>query len=134
VDLRRHTDDPAFRLPGQYASWPLGGPAAMMLCRGFRLVLTGPTASAVAPWNLCLSNFEFYGLFCRVPEATVPPPPPSPTTATTSPAAAAAAVTAGGVEPAATAGGAEQPAAAVAAPAEGGPVAAAGGTSAAAAG
>jgi hypothetical protein len=43
LDLRRHTGDTTIRLPGQYGSWPVGGPAACMPFRAFRLLLTGPT-------------------------------------------------------------------------------------------
>lgn len=65
VDLRRHTSDTTIRQPGQYASWPVTGPAASVPFRAFRIVLTGPTASLTNPWNLSLSYFEFYGYMHR---------------------------------------------------------------------
>jgi hypothetical protein len=70
VDLRRHIADAAIRLPGQYASWPVSGPASHMPFRAFRLLLAGPTLSAATPWNFCLSHVEFYGYFFgAAPEA-----------------------------------------------------------------
>lgn len=47
LDLRRHADDTTIRLPGQYGSWPVSGPAACMPFRAFRLLLTGPTQVCV---------------------------------------------------------------------------------------
>lgn len=52
LDLRRHTDDTTIRLPGQYGSWPVAGPAACMPFRAFRLLLTGPTQVGL----LCLQH------------------------------------------------------------------------------
>jgi hypothetical protein len=63
VDLRRHIGDASIRLPGQYASWPVAGPASQLPFRAFRLLLTGPTLSATTPWNFCLSFVELYGYF-----------------------------------------------------------------------
>lgn len=65
VDLRRHIGDATLKLPGQYASWPVSGPASHMPFRAFRLLLAGPTLSATTPWNFCLSQVEFYGYFFR---------------------------------------------------------------------
>ncbi|GBF97048.1 hypothetical protein Rsub_09521 [Raphidocelis subcapitata] len=65
VDLRRHISDASIRLPGQYASWPVSGPASQLPFRAFRLLLTGPTLSATTPWNFCLSFVELYGYFYR---------------------------------------------------------------------
>lgn len=61
VDLRRHTNDSSIRKPGQYAAFPVSGPAASFPYRAFRVILTGPTASPTVPWNFCLSYFELYG-------------------------------------------------------------------------
>ena len=63
VDLRRHVADASLARPGQFASWPVAGPAARLAYRAFRLVLLGPTASAAAPWNFALGGVEFYGHF-----------------------------------------------------------------------
>jgi hypothetical protein len=41
VDLRRHVGDATLQLPGQYASWPVTGPAAAVPFRAFRVLLTG---------------------------------------------------------------------------------------------
>jgi hypothetical protein len=54
LDLRRHADDTTIRLPGQYGSWPVSGPAACMPFRAFRLLLTGPTQVRVR-CILCMS-------------------------------------------------------------------------------
>ncbi|KAG2483203.1 hypothetical protein HYH03_017937 [Edaphochlamys debaryana] len=63
VDLKRHAGDTSIKLPGQYASWPVIGPAAAVPYRAFRLLLTAPNASPnpASRHNLCLSNLEFYG-------------------------------------------------------------------------
>jgi hypothetical protein len=63
VDLRRHIGDATIKMPGQYGSWPVVGPAAAVPFRAFRLVLAGPTTSATSPYNLCLSHLELYGYF-----------------------------------------------------------------------
>jgi hypothetical protein len=69
VDLKRHIGDSSVRLPGQYASWPVSGPASHMPFRAFRLLLAGPTLSATTPWNFCLSHVEFYGYFFRAEDS-----------------------------------------------------------------
>ncbi|KXZ51612.1 hypothetical protein GPECTOR_12g576 [Gonium pectorale] len=63
VDLKRHSNDTAIKLPGQYASWPVIGPAAAVPYRAFRLLLTAPNASPnpASRNNFCLSNLELYG-------------------------------------------------------------------------
>lgn len=66
LDLRRHDNDGSIRLPGQYASWPVSGPAAALPFRAFRLLLLGPTQSATNPWAFCLSHFELYGYFFKL--------------------------------------------------------------------
>ncbi|PNH11217.1 BTB/POZ domain-containing protein [Tetrabaena socialis] len=63
ADLKRHTSDTTIKVPGQYASWPVIGPAAAVPYRAFRLLLTGPNASPnpAARQNFSLSNLELYG-------------------------------------------------------------------------
>jgi hypothetical protein len=66
LDLRRHLHDSTIRLPGQYGSWPISGPAASMPFRAFRLLLLGPTQSNSSPWAFCLSHWELYGYFYKL--------------------------------------------------------------------
>jgi hypothetical protein len=66
LDLRRHLSDSTIRLPGQYGSWPISGPAASMPFRAFRLLLLGPTQSHASPWAFCLSHWELYGYFYKL--------------------------------------------------------------------
>lgn len=66
LDLRRHCNDATIRLPGQYGSWPITGPAASMPFRAFRLLLLGPTQSSSNPWAFCLSYWELYGYFYKL--------------------------------------------------------------------
>jgi hypothetical protein len=66
LDLRRHLSDSTIRLPGQYGSWPISGPAASMPFRAFRLLLLGPTQSHSSPWAFCLSHWELYGYFYKL--------------------------------------------------------------------
>ncbi|GLI59392.1 hypothetical protein VaNZ11_001258, partial [Volvox africanus] len=63
VDLKRHSNDTTIKVPGQYASWPVIGPAAAVPYRAFRLLLTAPNASPnpAGRHNFCLSNLELYG-------------------------------------------------------------------------
>ncbi|EFJ48857.1 hypothetical protein VOLCADRAFT_48365, partial [Volvox carteri f. nagariensis] len=63
VDLKRHSNDTTIKVPGQYASWPVIGPAAAVPYRAFRLLLTAPNASPnpASRHNFCLSNLELYG-------------------------------------------------------------------------
>lgn len=62
MDLRRHTNDGSLGLPGQFASWPVGGPAAQRPYRCFRVLLgQGPGAATTHPTELSLSHFELYG-------------------------------------------------------------------------
>ena len=65
TDLRRHEDDRTFKLPGQYASWPVAGAAATVPYRYFRVFLLGPNSEAMHPHRMCLSNLELYGNFYR---------------------------------------------------------------------
>jgi hypothetical protein len=61
ADLRRHEDDGALCRPGQYASWPVGGPAAAAAFRRFRVLLLRPNAAAPNPRHVSLSWIELYG-------------------------------------------------------------------------
>jgi hypothetical protein len=63
ADLRRHADDRTLKLPGQYASWPVSGPAAARPYRFFRILLLAPNAEAANPRHACLSYIELYGNF-----------------------------------------------------------------------
>lgn len=67
VDLKRHANDTTVKVPGQYASWPVIGPAAATPYRAFRLLLTAPNASPnpASRYNFCLSNVEFYGFMYK---------------------------------------------------------------------
>ncbi|KAA6424504.1 MAG: hypothetical protein FRX49_05716, partial [Trebouxia sp. A1-2] len=61
VTLRSHVNENTVKLPGQYASWPVTGHAALFPYQMFRLLLTGPNSGAHN--NICLSYIEFYGYF-----------------------------------------------------------------------
>ncbi|KAK8646349.1 hypothetical protein V6N13_120139 [Hibiscus sabdariffa] len=63
VDLRVHENDQTMCKPGQFASWPVTGPNALLPFRFFRVLLTGPTTDASNPWNLCICFLELYGYF-----------------------------------------------------------------------
>ncbi|AES98295.2 BTB/POZ domain-containing protein At2g30600 [Medicago truncatula] len=62
-DLRVHENDRTVCKPGQFASWPVVGPNALLPFRYFRVVLTGPTTDATNPWNFCICYLELYGYF-----------------------------------------------------------------------
>ncbi|OVA19556.1 BTB/POZ-like [Macleaya cordata] len=63
TNLRVHEDDQTICKPGQYASWPVYGPTALLPFRFFRVILMGPTTSDSNPWNLCMCFLELYGYF-----------------------------------------------------------------------
>ncbi len=67
VDLKRHANDTTIKVPGQYASWPVIGPAAAVPYRAFRLLLTGPNASPnpATRNTFSLSNLELYGYLSK---------------------------------------------------------------------
>ncbi len=98
MDLKRHANDTTVKVPGQYASWPVIGPAAATPYRAFRLLITGPNASPnpASRHNFCLSNVEFYGFMYKGSGAG----------GWTASAAAAATVAAAVGQPAAASGGA----------------------------
>ncbi|KAL6861699.1 hypothetical protein ACP4OV_017399 [Aristida adscensionis] len=61
TSLRVHNDDRTICHPGQFASWPVVGPLALLPFRFFRVALTGPAAGGT--WNLCICSLELYGYF-----------------------------------------------------------------------
>ncbi|GJN29976.1 hypothetical protein PR202_gb18247 [Eleusine coracana subsp. coracana] len=64
TSLRVHEDDQTICQPGQFASWPVTGPPALLPFRFFRIALTGPGAGCVSDsWNLCICFLELYGYF-----------------------------------------------------------------------
>ncbi|KAK0575929.1 hypothetical protein LWI29_009270 [Acer saccharum] len=63
TNLRDHENDQTLCKPGQFASWPIIGPNALLPFRFFRVVLTGPTTDASNPLNLCICFLELYGYF-----------------------------------------------------------------------
>ncbi|KAK7321838.1 hypothetical protein VNO77_32825 [Canavalia gladiata] len=63
TNLRVHENDLTVCKPGQFASWPIIGPNALLPFRYFRVVLTGPTTDATNPWNFCICYLELYGYF-----------------------------------------------------------------------
>ncbi|CAL1383682.1 unnamed protein product [Linum trigynum] len=63
TDLRTHNDDQSMSKPGQFASWQITGPNALLPFRYFRVMLTGPTTDVSNPWNLCICFLELYGFF-----------------------------------------------------------------------
>ncbi|XP_017606272.1 BTB/POZ domain-containing protein At2g30600 [Gossypium arboreum] len=63
IDLRVHENDQTMCKPGQFASWPVTGPNALLPFRFFRVLLTGLTTDASNPWNLCICFLELYGYF-----------------------------------------------------------------------
>jgi hypothetical protein len=66
IDLRRHNDDRSLSLPGQFASWPVGGLPALRAYRCFRVLLAqGPAAATMHASELSLSHFELYGWATR---------------------------------------------------------------------
>lgn len=61
TNLRVHENDQTMCKPGQFASWPIIRPNALLPFRFFRVVLTGPTCDASNPWNFCICFLELYG-------------------------------------------------------------------------
>lgn len=64
TNLRVHENDQTVCKRGQFSSWPIHGPSALLPFRFFRIIMTGPTADASNPWNLCICFVELYGYFC----------------------------------------------------------------------
>uniref|UniRef100_A0ACD5XXC3 Uncharacterized protein n=1 Tax=Avena sativa TaxID=4498 RepID=A0ACD5XXC3_AVESA len=63
TSLGAHEDERTICQPGQFASWPITGPSALLPFRFFRLALTGPTTGVSDNWNLCICFLELYGYF-----------------------------------------------------------------------
>lgn len=63
TDLRVHNDDQTICRSGQFASWPVIGPMALLPFRFFRVILTGPASGDPNVWNLCICFIELYGYF-----------------------------------------------------------------------
>lgn len=63
TNLRVHENDETMCKPGQFASWSVVGPNALLPFRFFRVVLSAPTSDAANPWMLCICFLELYGYF-----------------------------------------------------------------------
>ncbi|XP_057502787.1 BTB/POZ domain-containing protein At2g30600 [Actinidia eriantha] len=63
TNLRVHENDPTMCKPGQFASWPIIGPNALLPFRFFRVILNAPTTDESNPWNFCICFLELYGYF-----------------------------------------------------------------------
>uniref|UniRef100_A0A0D9WFC6 BTB domain-containing protein n=1 Tax=Leersia perrieri TaxID=77586 RepID=A0A0D9WFC6_9ORYZ len=63
TSLRVHEDDQTICQPGQFASWPITGPSALLPFQYFRVMLTGPATGVSNTWNLCICFLELYGYF-----------------------------------------------------------------------
>ncbi|XP_070028530.1 BTB/POZ domain-containing protein At2g30600 isoform X1 [Nicotiana sylvestris] len=63
TNLRIHENDQTICKPGQFASWPITGPNALLPFRFFRLLMTAPTTDDTNPWNCCICFLELYGYF-----------------------------------------------------------------------
>lgn len=63
TNLRIHENDQTVCKPGQFASWPIVGPNALLPFRFVRVILTSPTTDASNPWNFSICFLELYGYF-----------------------------------------------------------------------
>uniref|UniRef100_A0A0E0DQ77 BTB domain-containing protein n=2 Tax=Oryza meridionalis TaxID=40149 RepID=A0A0E0DQ77_9ORYZ len=63
TNLHVHEDDQTICQPGQFASWPITGPTALLPFRFFRIMLTAPGTGVSNTWNLCICFLELYGYF-----------------------------------------------------------------------
>ncbi|OIT33253.1 btbpoz domain-containing protein [Nicotiana attenuata] len=63
TNLRVHENDQTICKPGQFASWPVTGPNALLPFSFFRLLMTAPTTDDTNPWNCCICFLELYGYF-----------------------------------------------------------------------
>ncbi|WOL18186.1 BTB/POZ domain-containing protein [Canna indica] len=63
TNLRVHNNDQTICRSGQFASWPIRGPMALLPFRFFRVILTGPASGDGNVWNLCICFIELYGHF-----------------------------------------------------------------------
>ncbi|GJX12824.1 BTB/POZ domain-containing protein, partial [Tanacetum coccineum] len=62
TNLRVHENDQTVTKPGQFASWAVTGPNALLPFRYFRVALMGPTTDDINPWTLCICFLELYGI------------------------------------------------------------------------
>ncbi|KNA06189.1 hypothetical protein SOVF_183290 [Spinacia oleracea] len=63
TNLREHKNEQKVCKPGQFASWAVTGPQALLPFRFFRVLLTGPTTDLTEPWKFCICFLELYGYF-----------------------------------------------------------------------
>ncbi|KAG6704623.1 hypothetical protein I3842_07G141300 [Carya illinoinensis] len=63
TNLRVHENDQTVCKAGQFASWPVVGPNALLPFRFLRVILTSPTTDVSNPWNFCICFLELYGYF-----------------------------------------------------------------------
>ncbi|KAM3236841.1 BTB/POZ domain-containing protein [Capsicum annuum] len=63
TNLKAHENDQSICKPGQFASWPITGPNALLPFRFFRVLMTAPTTDDTNPWNCCICFLELYGYF-----------------------------------------------------------------------
>ncbi|XP_027148485.1 BTB/POZ domain-containing protein At2g30600 [Coffea eugenioides] len=63
TNLRIHENDETLCKPGQFASWPINDPNALLPFRFFRVIMTAPTTDDTNPWNCCICFLELYGYF-----------------------------------------------------------------------
>ncbi|XP_051126591.1 BTB/POZ domain-containing protein At2g30600 [Andrographis paniculata] len=63
TNLRVHERDETICKPGQFASWPIIGPNALLPFRYFRVVLNAPTTDSTNPWCFSTCFLELYGYF-----------------------------------------------------------------------
>ncbi|KAL4557579.1 hypothetical protein LXL04_035762 [Taraxacum kok-saghyz] len=63
TNLRVHENDQTLSKPGQFASWAVTGPNALLPFRYFRVALMGPTSDDINPWTLSICFLELYGYF-----------------------------------------------------------------------
>ncbi|KVI07377.1 BTB/Kelch-associated [Cynara cardunculus var. scolymus] len=63
TNLRVHEKDQTLSKPGQFASWAVTGPNALLPFRYFRVALMGPTTDDINLWTLSICFLELYGYF-----------------------------------------------------------------------
>lgn len=63
TNVRVHENDQKICKSGQFGSWPINGPSALLPFRYFRVVLTAPTTDDSNPWAFCICFLELYGHF-----------------------------------------------------------------------
>ncbi|XP_047325319.1 BTB/POZ domain-containing protein At2g30600 [Impatiens glandulifera] len=61
TNVRVHENDQTMCKPGQYASWAITGPSALLPFRFFKVILTAPSTDET--WNFCICFLELYGYF-----------------------------------------------------------------------